>query len=108
MMKKKELLYNVFLLITLCSFVYAADTPSYPITQEDIQNGLIITQSGLWILQEDVTFNQQYAIVVNVANVVIDLNGYVIDGTNQGQTAIRVSNESCLIRNGVIQGAAGA
>jgi hypothetical protein len=76
---------------------------SVTITQADINNDLIITQSGgSWQLTESVTFTNQCAITVNADNVTINLQGYSIDGQNIGGCAININGNNCHIFNGAI------
>ena len=77
------------------------------ITQADITAGLTINESGLWELGESVTFNDQYGIVVNTQDVVIDLKGYTIDGLQQGNVAIQIMSNNCRLLNGTLKNSVG-
>lgn len=88
----------------ICTIIFwMGSAYSASITQADINNDLVITQSGgSWQLTEPVTFTNQCAITVNADNVTIDLQGYLIDGQNIGGSAITINGNNCHIFNGTI------
>ncbi len=103
MILKRNILFITTILLYTCNSIQA-DPLIYPIYQNDVQNGLVITQPGTWQLQEDVTCYGTYGISITSANVTLDLHGYTISTQEQCQQAIEVTGSACTISNGTIAG----
>lgn len=103
MILKKNIFFIASILLYTNNSIHA-DPLIYPIYQEDVQNGLIIAQSGTWQLQEDITCNGQFGISIASDNVSLDLNGHTISTQEQCQQAIIATGNVCTISNGTILG----
>ena len=77
-------------------------------TQDMVQHGLRITQSGEWTLSESITVSQGNGITVVAHGVVLDLNGYTVRAVQEATVGISVEANDCLIKNGTIEGFSGS
>ncbi len=96
-----------YLFLSGTLFIFCgAYAENFIITQDDIENGLIIAESGIWELAETVTFDVNHAIEIEVPDVILDLKGYAIEALEQGNNAITVNQVNCQIVNGIIRNTA--
>lgn len=94
--------FFIFYLLIVCVSLVA-----FEINQAAINAGLTIVESGEWKLIESVLLQETGGIKINADNVVIDLQGYTIYGSENILQGIDLQTRNCTIKNGTLSGFSG-
>lgn len=77
---------------------------AFEIYQSDIDAGLIITESGNWLLAESVNVHESPGIIIQAEDVVLDLQGNTIQASEDVENGILITAHNCSIKNGSLIG----